>query len=79
MSFRSMVITGLVILAVISGCKKSAPVKSETDTPILKSSKRGIAFDLAFHWYDYGLSAQLDRLIKYNKQIWFTEMANWNS
>jgi hypothetical protein len=34
---------------------------------------------LAFHWYDYGLSAQLDRLKKYNKQIWVTEMANWNS
>jgi len=33
---------------------------------------------LAFHWYDYGLSAQLDRLKKYNKQIWVTEMANWN-
>ena len=34
---------------------------------------------LAFHWYDYGLSAQLDRLAKYNKKIWITEMANWNS
>jgi hypothetical protein len=34
---------------------------------------------LAFHWYDYGLSAQLDRLKKYDKQIWITEMANWNS
>ncbi len=34
---------------------------------------------LAFHWYDYGLSAQLDRLKKYNKQIWITEMANWNA
>ena len=34
---------------------------------------------LAFHWYDYGLSAQLDRLQKYGKKIWITEMANWNS
>ncbi len=34
---------------------------------------------LAFHWYDYGLSSQLDRLDKYNKKIWVTEMANWNS
>lgn len=34
---------------------------------------------LAFHWYDYGLSSQLDRLKKYNKKIWITEMANWNS
>jgi hypothetical protein len=34
---------------------------------------------LAFHWYDYGLSAQLDRLAKYNKKIWITEMANWNA
>ncbi|HNW59674.1 MAG TPA: glycosyl hydrolase [bacterium] len=34
---------------------------------------------LAFHWYDYGLAAQLDRLKKYNKKIWITEMANWNS
>ncbi len=34
---------------------------------------------LAFHWYDYGLSEQLDRLKKYNKKIWVTEMANWNS
>jgi hypothetical protein len=33
---------------------------------------------LAFHWYDYGLSDQLDRLKKYNKKIWVTEMANWN-
>ncbi len=33
---------------------------------------------LAFHWYDYGLSHQLDRLQKYGKQIWITEMANWN-
>ena len=34
---------------------------------------------LAFHWYDYGLSDQLDRLQKYGKQIWITEMANWNA
>jgi hypothetical protein len=34
---------------------------------------------LAFHWYDYGLASQLDRLKKYGKQIWITEMANWNS
>lgn len=34
---------------------------------------------LAFHWYDYGLSSQLDRLKKYEKKIWITEMANWNS
>ena len=34
---------------------------------------------LAFHWYDYGLEAQLDRLKKYDKQIWITEMANWNA
>lgn len=34
---------------------------------------------LAFHWYDYGLGAQLDRLKKYGKQIWITEMANWNA
>jgi len=34
---------------------------------------------LAFHWYDYGLATQLDRLKKYGKKIWITEMANWNS
>lgn len=34
---------------------------------------------LAFHWYDYGLASQLDRLQKYGKRIWITEMANWNS
>lgn len=34
---------------------------------------------LAFHWYDYGLTAQLDSLKKYNRKIWVTEMANWNS
>lgn len=34
---------------------------------------------LAFHWYDYGLEAQLDRLQKYGKKIWITEMANWNA
>jgi O-glycosyl hydrolase len=33
---------------------------------------------LAFHWYDYGLEAQLNRLAKYGKEIWITEMANWN-
>jgi len=33
---------------------------------------------LAFHWYDYGLNSQLDNLQKYGKQIWVTEMANWN-
>jgi hypothetical protein len=34
---------------------------------------------LAFHWYDYGLASQLDRLKKYDKKIWITEMANWNA
>ncbi len=34
---------------------------------------------LAFHWYDYGLASQLDRLDKYNKPIWVTEFANWHS
>jgi Glycosyl hydrolase catalytic core len=33
---------------------------------------------LAFHWYDYGLAAQLDRLQKYGKPIWVTEFANWH-
>jgi hypothetical protein len=34
---------------------------------------------LAFHWYDYGLGAQLDRLVKYGKPFWVTEMANWHN
>lgn len=34
---------------------------------------------LAFHWYDYGLSTQLDRLTKYGKPFWVTEFANWHS
>jgi len=34
---------------------------------------------LAFHWYDYGLSGQLDRLAKYGKSFWVTEFANWHS
>lgn len=34
---------------------------------------------LGFHWYDYGLDAQLSRLDKYGKQIWVTEFANWHS
>ena len=34
---------------------------------------------LAFHWYDYGLSQQLDRLTKYGKPFWVTEFANWHS
>ncbi|CDG82822.1 ribosomal protein S16 [Janthinobacterium agaricidamnosum NBRC 102515 = DSM 9628] len=34
---------------------------------------------LAFHWYDYGLGGQLDRLVKYGKPFWVTEMANWHS
>ena len=34
---------------------------------------------LAFHWYDYGLTSQLDRLTKYGKQFWVTEFANWHT
>ncbi len=34
---------------------------------------------LAFHWYDYGLSAMLDRLARYGKPFWVTEFANWHS
>ncbi|MCO5979295.1 glycoside hydrolase family protein [Ideonella sp. NS12-5] len=34
---------------------------------------------LGFHWYDYGLADQLDRLTKYGKPFWVTEMANWHS
>lgn len=34
---------------------------------------------LAFHWYDYGLAGQLDRLEKYGKQFWVTEFANCHS
>jgi hypothetical protein len=34
---------------------------------------------IAFHWYDYGLDGQLDRLTKYNKPFWVTEFANWHS
>lgn len=33
---------------------------------------------LAFHWYDYGLATQLDRLLKYGKPFWVTEFANWH-
>lgn len=34
---------------------------------------------IGFHWYDYGLDAQLTSLAKYNKPIWVTEFANWHS
>jgi hypothetical protein len=34
---------------------------------------------IAFHWYDYGLDTQLDRLKKYGKPFWVTEFANWHS
>ena len=34
---------------------------------------------LAFHWYDYGLASQLDRLTKYGKPFWVTEFANWHT
>lgn len=34
---------------------------------------------LGFHWYDYGLAAQLDRLAKYGKPVWVTEFANWHN
>lgn len=34
---------------------------------------------LGFHWYDYGLASQLDRLDKYGKLIWVTEFSNWHS
>lgn len=33
---------------------------------------------LGFHWYDYGLGGQLDRLAKYGKSFWITEFANWH-
>ncbi|MBT9486777.1 MAG: hypothetical protein IV093_04630 [Rubrivivax sp.] len=33
---------------------------------------------LGFHWYDYGLAAQLDRLAPYGKPFWVTEFANWH-
>ncbi len=34
---------------------------------------------LGFHWYDYGIGSQLDRLTKYGKPFWVTEFANWHS
>ena len=34
---------------------------------------------LGFHWYDYGLKDQLDRLKKYGKPFWVTEFANWHN
>ena len=34
---------------------------------------------LAYHWYDYGLNDQLQRLTKYGKPFWVTEFANWHS
>jgi len=34
---------------------------------------------IAFHWYDYGLATQLDRLVKYGKPFWVTEFANWHN
>ena len=34
---------------------------------------------LGFHWYDYGLAGQLDRLTKYGKPFWVTEFSNWHS
>lgn len=34
---------------------------------------------LGFHWYDYGLGGQLDRLARYGKPFWVTEMANWHT
>ena len=34
---------------------------------------------LGFHWYDYGLAGQLDRLAKYGKPFWVTEFANWHN
>jgi hypothetical protein len=34
---------------------------------------------LGFHWYDYGLAGQLDRLAKYKKPLWVTEFANWHN
>jgi hypothetical protein len=34
---------------------------------------------LGFHWYDYGLNGQLDRLTKYGKPFWVTEFANWHT
>jgi hypothetical protein len=34
---------------------------------------------LGFHWYDYGLAGQLDRLTRYGKPFWVTELANWHN
>jgi len=45
-----------------------------------KNANRDPRIDyLAFHWYDYGLNAQLDRLAKYQKPFWVTEFANWHA
>ena len=33
---------------------------------------------LGFHWYDYGLNDQLNRLTRYGKPFWVTEFANWH-
>lgn len=33
---------------------------------------------IGFHWLDYGLDNQLNRLKKYGKNFWVTEMANWH-
>jgi len=44
------------------------------------NGNRNPKFDfLAFHWYDYGLADQLNRLTKYGKPFWVTEMANWHN
>jgi hypothetical protein len=34
---------------------------------------------LGFHWYDYGLAGQLDRLTRFGKPYWVTELANWHT
>ncbi len=34
---------------------------------------------LGFHWYDYGLDAQLTTLAQFDKPFWVTELANWHS
>lgn len=33
---------------------------------------------IAFHWYDYDVATQLNRLAKYGKPFWVTEFANWH-
>ena len=59
--------------------KTWSSMRGDTKLPLSHNGRDPQIDYLAFRWYDYGLSNQMDHLGKYNKSVWVTEFANWHS